>query len=61
MIDPTMKGMTRRQNILKGIWVFDIMLTIPDSLSVEKALVPVELTDAYPYEQCRLNFAQRLR
>jgi hypothetical protein len=42
MIDPTMKGMTRMQNSLTSTWVFDILLsTIPNTLSVEKALVSV--------------------
>ena len=38
MIDPTIKrrkDLTRIQNSLPGLWVFDIMLTIPHSQSVE--------------------------
>ena len=38
MIDPTVKrrkDLTRVQNSLTGLWVFDIVLSIPDSPSVE--------------------------
>ena len=50
MIDPTMKkrkGMTRMQNSLTCLWVFDIILTIPISLSVNCVGYRDEKTQVY--------------